>query len=132
MSGQLPSLLDERRRALGMSRAMLARRAHVSVPTLNRLLHGKEKNPTYATLRALADALGVEIRIGGPREVVERCSAAEFREEAAKRKAEKLVGLVQGNSALESQAVDASRVADMVRQSVHVLLAGSPRRLWAE
>ncbi len=39
--------------------------------------------------------------------------------------------MVQGTSALESQAVDAATYQRLIEKSVHELLAGSPRRLWS-
>jgi len=38
--------------------------------------------------------------------------------------------MVQGTSALESQAVDSETYRQMVRQTMHELMAGSRRRLW--
>ena len=83
-------------------------------------------------LFALAGALGVEFRIASNAiESRETSSASEFRQSVAEKKAKQLVKIVQGTSALESQAVAKSDEDDMVRQTVHELLAGPSRRLWA-
>ncbi len=130
ISSDLKSL-ESRRRALRMSRIALADRAGLSVPTLDRILSG-EGNPTLETLASLAAALGVEFRITNQVvEPSETCSANEFRTYVARQKAIQLVKLVQGTSALEAQAVGEAAEAEMVEQTIHDLLAGSSRRLWA-
>ena len=124
--------LDLRRRQLKMSLAALSRRSGLSVPTLNRILSG-QANPTLETLGTLATSLGVEIRISKDGvEVKELLSPNGFREFVAKEKASHLVRMVQGTSALESQAVGKTDIKNMVNQTIHELLAGTPRRLWSQ
>ena len=124
--------LDSRRRQLRMSLAALSRRSGLSVPTLNRILSG-QANPTLETLGTLATALGVELRISKDGvEVKELLSPNGFREFIAKEKASNLVRMVQGTSALESQAVGKTDIKNMVDQTIHELLAGTPRRLWSQ
>jgi transcriptional regulator with XRE-family HTH domain len=118
--------LDLRRRELGMSRATLARRAGISLPTVHRILSGKETSPTVATVEALATALGMAVRI------VETVDADEFRERQARHRATQLTGMVQGTMGLESQSLDQKSVDRLVQRNVHRLLAGSGRRLWDE
>ncbi len=131
MVGNSLKNLESRRRGLRISRAALAERTGLSVPTLNRILDG-EGNPTLETLVALSSALGVEFRITNQIvEFKELCSAREFRKSVAEQKALRLVKLVQGTSALESQAVDKAEENEMVERTVHDLLAGPSRRLWA-
>jgi transcriptional regulator with XRE-family HTH domain len=131
MVGQDLKNLDSRRRELRMSRFALAKRAGLSLPTLNRIFEG-QANPTVETLFALAGALGVEFRIANngiePRET---STASEFRQSVAEKKAQQLVKIVQGTSALEAQAVAKSDEEDMIRQTVQQLLTGPSRRLWA-
>jgi hypothetical protein len=50
----------------------------------------------------------------------------------ARAKAEEVARLVQGTSALESQAVDADAYRRLVERSYHELMAGSRRRLWGD
>jgi transcriptional regulator with XRE-family HTH domain len=116
--------LDARRRRLGMSRAALARRAGVSLPTVHRVLTGKEDAPSVTTLNAIAAALGMEVQI------VEVADVDELREEQAKRKARRLTEQIQGTMGLESQGVGSKQLDRMTKQTVHELLAGSGRRLW--
>lgn len=118
--------LDLRRRRLGMSRATLARRAHISVPTVHRILTGKENAPSVSTLEALATALGMTVQI------VETIDADDLREQQARRKAKRLVGMLQGTMALESQGVDEATFESLTKRNASRLLAGSGRRLWDE
>jgi transcriptional regulator with XRE-family HTH domain len=117
--------MERRRKALGISRPCLARRSGVSLPTVNRMLSGGCEHSTYANLRAVALALGMDV------EVRSTVSEQEFAEHEAQSKAEVIARLVQGTSALESQAVDADTYGQIVRQTVHELMAGSRRRLWS-
>jgi transcriptional regulator with XRE-family HTH domain len=124
--------LDSRRRQLRMSLAALSRRSGLSVPTLNRILSG-QANPTLETLATLAAALGVELRVSKDGvKVKELLSPNEFREFVAKEKATNVVRMVQGTSALESQAVGRTDIKNMVNQTIHELLAGTPRKLWSQ
>lgn len=54
--------LDRRRRALGMSKAELARRAGLQPEVVRRLFVSKTANPTLRTLSAIADALHMDLR----------------------------------------------------------------------
>jgi transcriptional regulator with XRE-family HTH domain len=117
-------VLERRRRELGMSRAAIARRSGVSLPTVNRIFGGRAGQASLVNIKAVARALGVSVRF----EPVG--SSAEFREREALGRARKIVALVQGTSALEEQAVDEETREAFVRQTVHDLMAGSPRRLW--
>lgn len=126
---QLKSL-ESRRRALRISRAAIAKRTGLSLPTLNRILAG-EGNPTLETLAALASVLGVEFQITNHGLVIkELCSAHEFRKLMAEQKALRLVRMVQGTAALEAQAVDKVQEQEMVERTIHELLVGPARRLW--
>lgn len=55
--------LDERRETVGMSKAELARRSHLTAEVVRRLFTASSANPTIGTLNAIADALGVELVI---------------------------------------------------------------------
>jgi DNA-binding phage protein len=54
--------LDARRCALSMTKAELARRAHLKPEAVRRLFSADRANPTLQTLVALADALDLELR----------------------------------------------------------------------
>jgi len=116
--------LNKRRRELGMSLLALSKRSGVSMPTVARILSGAQPAASFANVAAVAYALGMEVGIRQTRR------AASFREQQAKHKAERLVGMVQGTSGLEEQGLNDDALRDMKRRTVHELLAGSSRRLW--
>jgi transcriptional regulator with XRE-family HTH domain len=118
--------MEARRRALRMSRPALARRSGVSLPTVNRILSGKHEAPTLPVLTAIAEALGMELRL---RPVAK---PEVFAERQAREVARKVVRLVQGTSGLEGQAVDPPTLRRLERRTEQELLAGSPRRLWGD
>jgi DNA-binding phage protein len=53
--------LDDRREALGFTKAELARRAHLAPEAVRRLFSVDSPNPTAITLAALADALDLDL-----------------------------------------------------------------------
>lgn len=53
--------LDTRRCELGLSKAELARRAHLKPAAVRRLFSSESANPTLSTVAALAGALDLEI-----------------------------------------------------------------------
>ena len=126
------SQLDGRRRRLRMSKADLARRAGVSLPTVQRLLAGRESRPRIDIVTAIAVALGVEVRLGAAPCVHDSTAVSAFRLAQARLKARRLARLVQGTMALEAEAVSESVVDELEEQNVHALLAGPARRLWGE
>ena len=115
--------LNERRRQLGMSEIVVAQRADLSLSTVQRMFNGTG-TPSSAALVAVASALGAKLALKGK-------SILRMQHEQASAKAEKLVRLVQGSSALEGQAVDKATRRQMVRRTEVELLAGPRRRLWA-
>lgn len=58
---RLMRTLDERREALGLSKAELARRAELTPEVVRRLFSVDDPNPTISTLTALADALDLDL-----------------------------------------------------------------------
>ena len=122
---EIAAQLERRRRALGMSLPILAQRSGASLPTVNRILRGAADRASYATLKAVARALGMDF------ELRSTIGEYEFAEQQARVKAEVVARMVQGTSALESQAVDADTYRQIVAQTVHALMAGSRRRLWS-
>lgn len=121
-----PQLLNARRCNLRMTYAVLAKRSGISVPTLMRTLAGQNPNPSFDSVLAIAEALGISVKFEPQKEV------HQLLEEQARQQAQRLVGMVQGTSGLEAQAVDADAVTEMTNQTIHELLAGSPRRLWGD
>jgi transcriptional regulator with XRE-family HTH domain len=117
--------LKRRREALGMSYAVVAARSGVSEPTVKRILSGGVGAASFANVAAIAEALGASLG-------VEEIDPDELCRRQARFKAERIARLVQGTSALESQAVSEEEYARLVERSYHELMAGSRRRLWSE
>ena len=118
--------LESRRRELGLSQSALAERSGVSLPTVQRILSGHNSAASFENAVGIAQAMGMQM------DVVPIFPAQEILEQQARKKAERLVGMVQGTSALETQAVSSWHLGQMINKTVHELLAGSRRRLWAE
>jgi transcriptional regulator with XRE-family HTH domain len=118
--------LDQRRRDLGLSYDLLAKRCGVSRPTVQRILSGRQVAASFSNILAIAGSLGLALRFDS------EVAPPELKREQAERKAKKLVALVQGTSGLEGQAVDRETIELMVERTTHELLAGSTRRLWSE
>lgn len=117
--------LAHRRTELGMSFAIIAFRSGVSEPTAKRILGGHIGQVSFANVVAVAEALGV--RIGAP-----DLDVRDLLHHQARAKAEYVARLVQGNSALEGQAVDSAAYQHLIDLTYHELLAGPRRRLWAQ
>ena len=117
--------LNRRREQLGMTLDALAERSGVSLPTVQRILAGDQPRASLPSVLALADAL--EMRL----DLKPRSDADELLDREARRKAERLVGMVQGSAALEGQGLDEATRERMIQRTVHELRAGSKRRIWA-
>jgi len=117
--------LERRRRDLGMSLMAIAHRSGVSLPTVRRILRGRLAEASFVNVAKVSEALGAPIGLA-------ETDINEFRRRQARSKAERIARLVQGTSALESQAVDASTYDSIVERSFHELLAGPKRRLWSD
>jgi transcriptional regulator with XRE-family HTH domain len=122
--------LESRRRSLGVSFAALSERTGISTPTLKRIFSGKV-SPAIDKIQSIAGVLGVEVRVNDKIEIVATSSVEEVRKQVAREKAKWLVGIVQGTSALEAQAVGPDTIREMVERTTHELLAGPNRKLWA-
>ena len=117
--------LNDRRRALDMPLNELGRRAHVSSGTVRRVLAG-EPGARFEAVTAIGDAMGVrglDFALARKEDKMRYLQAA--------LKARKLVGMVQGTSALEAQAVSESHKKLMVQKTIHELLCGPRSKLWA-
>ena len=118
--------MERRRKALGISRQLLARRSGVSLPTVTRILSKSVENSTFANLKSVAHALGMDL------EIKNTTNDQEFAERQAYSKAKIIACLVQGTSALESQAVDNETYNQIISQTTHELMSGSRHRLWSQ
>jgi DNA-binding phage protein len=76
--------LDERRRALGLSKAELARHAGMRPEVVRRLLGAGRANPTLSTVISLASAMSLDVTISGPAPTDHRqCDASGTRRRTA-------------------------------------------------
>jgi hypothetical protein len=92
---------------------------------VQRILSGDEVNPGFATLSALARELGIGVRFD------DQLPIASIRRRQAERKADRVLAIVQGSSALEGQAVSRQTMKKLREKTINELLAGSPRKLWS-
>ena len=92
---------------------------------MQRVLSGKEMDPGFSTVAALAGELGVAVRF-------EEDDVHALRRQQAEKKADRILAMVQGTSALESQAVSQETMRDLRERTINELLAGSNRKLWAD
>lgn len=119
------TLLDHRRRRLGMSHADVAARCGLSLVTVKRILAGSSPDSSFASVTAVGRALGVEFEVRAE-------DPDSMREKQARARAETVVRWLQGTSALEAQGLDADALRRMTERTYHELLAGPRRRLWAK
>ena len=128
MTGATDILLDleHRREALGMPLKELSKRANVSLGTVRRAAAG-EPGIAIGTVAAIASALGIgDLRAFSGARPPER-----MRYLQAALKARKIVGMVQGTSALEGQAVSQPDRKLLIANTINELLSGTHSRLWA-
>jgi hypothetical protein len=98
--------------------------ASVAQATVVRILSGRHPQASFQNVAAIAGALGLAV------EFRPIATVAEMRRNQAAAKARRLVGLVQGTSGLEAQAVDPRQLDDLTEQATNELLAGSRLKLW--
>ena len=116
--------LETRRKQLGLTYSALAKRSKVSQATVMRFLSGRHPQASFQNVVAIAGALGCQV---GFRPTA---TAGELRRSQARAKARQLVGMVQGTSGLEAQAVDPEQLEELTEQAANDLLAGSRQKLW--
>lgn len=113
-----------KREKLGISYHDLSKLSGVSVPTLNRMFSGQSSSIQFDAIIAVADVLKVDIT------AKTTVSAEKMRREQAERKAEYLMKLVKGNTALEGQGSSEAAYREMKEKTVNELLA-KKKALWA-
>jgi transcriptional regulator with XRE-family HTH domain len=123
--------LNDRRKELGMSFAVLAQRSGVPLPTVQKILYGNERRPDFFKVSAIARALGITLTIAPTSTTMTTIPAQDFRRQQAERKAQELVSMTHATSALEAQAVP-EVVADLTARTTSELLAGSRFELWKD
>lgn len=116
--------IDQRRRELGMSFPVLARRSGVSLAAVRRAFSRGVEHAKFQNVIAISNALGMRL------ELVADTTAQEMREALAVSRAKKIVSMVQGTMGLEGQSVSESVKDEMVVQTVHELMARPKRSFW--
>ena len=127
MSNILPitsERLQNRRKMLGIGFQILALRSGVSIPTVKRIFGGQIAAASFGNIAAIAEALGLSFELG-------ESSVDALCRQQARKKAMQVARLVQGTSALESQAVGKDTYKRIVEKSFREILAGPTRKLWA-
>ena len=117
--------LRKRRQELGMTFEALSKRSEVPISTIKAIFSRGVEHSTFSKVEAIADALGIGIDFSS------EVDSYQLLHEQAEKKARELVGMVQGTSGLESQAIDQSQLELMVLKLIHQLMAGSRKKLWA-
>jgi transcriptional regulator with XRE-family HTH domain len=115
--------LNARRKELGMTWDILAKRSGLSRATAIRLLSGDHTGAGFLHIVAVAEALGVEVKFT-------EVGVEDFVEQQVDRQARRLVGMVQGTMGLEAQGVNEEAASQMVKKTRHELLAGKRKQLW--
>ena len=116
--------LQTRRKMLGIGIQSLASRSGVSIPTVKRIFGGQIAAASFGNIAAIAEALGLSFELG-------ESSVDALCRQQARKKAMQVARLVQGTSALESQAVGKDTYKRIVEKSFREILAGPKRKLWA-
>lgn len=109
-------------KASGMTYPVLANRSGVPIATLKRIFANNSTKASLVHVLAIAEALGMSMGLS---------ETIDIRMAQARKKARRVVGMVQGTSALESQGLDEEQIKHMIERTVRELLAGSNRKLWA-
>ena len=116
--------LQIRRKMLGIGFQSLASRSGVSIPTVKRIFGGQIAAASFGNIAAIAEALGLSFELG-------ESSVDALCRQQARKKAMQVARLVQGTSALESQAVGKDTYKRIVEKSFREILEGPKRKLWA-
>ena len=122
----LADQLQTRRRTLGMTYAVIARRSGIPVATVERILSSRPHRASLGDVVAIAAVLGMAL------ELREEAEPVDMIHRQAKDKARRLVGLVQGTSLLEAQGVDQEHRQQMEQDTTLELLRRPRRQLWSD
>ena len=115
--------LQIRRRKLGLPYKVLAKRANLSMVTVQRVLNG-DTGVRFDNIAAIADCLGIDLLANNTLDV------DTILERQARQKAKRLVAMAQGTAGLEGQGVSEEVCKQAEKKLVHELIAGDKRALW--
>jgi transcriptional regulator with XRE-family HTH domain len=110
----------------------VAKRSGVSSSTVERMLSGRHGSVSFKTVQQIAAVLGAEVRIEGIADIAAmRMAQAEYKARRLAAASPSADSAVNFADAAGAPTVEAAREA-LVQQSIHKLLAGSNRKLWAD
>lgn len=112
---------------LGMSQAVLAKRASMPQATLSRIEKG-QKNSTLSTLQKVFKALSCDLVIAP----VFREPIDQMRRKQARKVAEKHVRYLRGTMNLEKQEPDSRLIEELLKKEEEELLHKPESKLWEE
>ena len=116
--------LKSQKKYLGMTYETISERSGVSVASVKRIVSGQLSSAQFEHVLSVAETLGVHFK-------PEMENAEIMKREQAREKAEELVALTRGNSALEGQSISDSAFQRMIEKTVNDLLAGPHKALWS-
>ena len=116
--------LNKQRRALKMTLRSLAERANVSRATVCRVLKGETAACSFQSVHAIVRALGGDFQLSMK-------EPEELNEQEVQKRAKKIVEMVQGTMALESQGItDPNHLAHLVEIAAKEIRAKPGKQLW--
>jgi hypothetical protein len=121
----LQTILDKRRRQLGITIRALSRMSGVPVATVNRILADPSK-VRFEHVAAVSRILGVNLL------TAKHVPVKRILHDRACAKARYVAKFVQGTQGLEAAAVDPAGYERLVEVTTRALLAGKRRKLWDE
>ena len=119
------TVLDTRRRQLGITIRALARMSGVPIATVNRILADPSK-VRFEHVVAVGAVVGLDFL------TARRVPVKRVLHDRALAKARYVAKFVQGTQGLEAAAVDTAGYERLVEVATQALLAGKKRKLWDE
>jgi hypothetical protein len=119
------TILNKRRRQLGITIGALARMSSVPVATVNRILADPAK-VRFEHVAAVGQVLGVDFA------TAKKVPVEKVLRDRAVQKAHYVAKVVQGTQGLEAASVDSTGFQRLVKVATETLLSGNKRKLWDE
>ena len=120
-----PTMLNKRRRQLGITISSLSRMSKVPVATVNRILAEPAK-VRFEHVAAVGQVLGVDFT------TAKKVPVKRVLRNRALVKAQYVAKVVQGTQGLEAAGLDSEGYQKLVSVAAEALLSGKKRKLWDE